>query len=109
MHEVLAYSLKLIAYNFLMTKNEIADMLTEIGTLLELKGENPFKTRAYQTGARALEAIEEADLARLIADGKTRNDQRVRRGARAENHGAAQTGKLGVFRKTEGVGRARAR
>ena len=53
-----------------MTKNEIADVLTDIGTLLELKGENPFKTRAYQTGARALEAIEEADLARLIAEEK---------------------------------------
>ena len=50
-----------------MTKNEIADVLAEIGTLLELKGENPFKVRAYQTGARALEAIEEAELARLIA------------------------------------------
>lgn len=49
-----------------MTKNEIADVLTEIGTLLELKGENPFKVRAYQAGARALEAIEEAELARLI-------------------------------------------
>ena len=53
-----------------MTKNEIADVLTEIGTLLELKGENPFKVRAYQTGARALEAIEEAELARLIAEEK---------------------------------------
>lgn len=51
-----------------MTKNEIADVLEEIGTLLELKGENPFKVRAYQTGARALEAIEEAELARLIAE-----------------------------------------
>ena len=40
-----------------MTKNEIADVLAEIGTLLELKGENPFKVRAYQTGARALEAM----------------------------------------------------
>src|SRR5436190_6349073 len=49
-----------------MTKNEIADVLEEIGTLLELKGENPFKVRAYQTGARALEAIEEAELTRLI-------------------------------------------
>ncbi len=53
-----------------MTKNEIADVLTEIGTLLELKGENPFKTRAYQTGARALEALEEPELARLIAEEK---------------------------------------
>jgi DNA polymerase (family 10) len=50
-----------------MTKNEIADVLSEIGTLLELKGENPFKVRAYQAGARTLEGIEETDLARLIA------------------------------------------
>ena len=50
-----------------MTKNEIADVLAEIGTLLELKGENPFKVRAYQAGARALEAVEDAELAKLIA------------------------------------------
>ena len=53
-----------------MTKNEIADVLTEIGLLLELQGENPFKVRAYQTGARALEALEEAELARLVAAGE---------------------------------------
>jgi DNA polymerase (family 10) len=53
-----------------VTKNEIADVLTEIATLLELKGENPFKVRAYQTGARALEAIEEAELGRLVAEEK---------------------------------------
>ena len=49
-----------------MNKNEIADVLLEIAVLLELKGENPFKIRAYQSGARALEAIEEVELARLI-------------------------------------------
>lgn len=49
-----------------VTKNEIADVLSEIGTLLELKGENPFKVRAYLAGARALEAIEEVELAKLI-------------------------------------------
>jgi DNA polymerase (family 10) len=53
-----------------MTKNEIADILIQIGTLLELKGENPFKVRAYQAGARAIEAIEESELARLIAAGE---------------------------------------
>ncbi len=51
-----------------MTKNEIADTLNEIATLLELKGENPFKVRAYQAGARTLEAIEEDQLAALIAE-----------------------------------------
>jgi hypothetical protein len=55
-----------------MTKHEIAAMLEEIGTLLELQGENPFKTRAYQGGARALEAMEAdevLDAARGWGDG----------------------------------------
>ena len=51
-----------------MTKNEIADVLTEIGTLLELKGENPFKTRAYLAGARVLESIEQDELDTLIRE-----------------------------------------
>ena len=42
-----------------MTKREIADILKEIATLLELKGENPFKIRAYANGARALESLDE--------------------------------------------------
>ncbi len=53
-----------------MTKNEIADVLSEIATLLELKGENPFKVRAYQSGSRTLEAMEEAELTRLLAAGE---------------------------------------
>jgi DNA polymerase (family X) len=52
-----------------VNKNEIADVLNDIAVLLELKGENPFKTRAYQTGARTLEALEE-DLAAVIAEGR---------------------------------------
>jgi len=38
-----------------MDKKEVAKILNEIGILLELKGENPFKIRAYQNAARALE------------------------------------------------------
>ena len=36
------------------TKDEIADTLESIGLLLELKGENAFKTRAYANAARAV-------------------------------------------------------
>src|SRR3954447_4437199 len=39
-----------------MTKAEIADVLEQIATLLELKDENPFKIRAYANAARALDA-----------------------------------------------------
>lgn len=52
-----------------MTKNEIAAVLEEIGTLLELEGENPFKTRAYQSGARALEAMETDEFTTRMAAG----------------------------------------
>jgi DNA polymerase (family 10) len=42
-----------------MDKDQIAEILVSIGTLLELKGENPFKTRAYFNAARAIEACHE--------------------------------------------------
>jgi DNA polymerase (family 10) len=50
-----------------MDKEKVAVILVEIGTLLELKGENPFKTRAYTNAARALEALEEP-LEKLVAE-----------------------------------------
>jgi len=40
-----------------MTKEKIAQVLTEIATLLDLKGENPFKSRAYVNAARSIESI----------------------------------------------------
>ena len=40
-----------------MDKDAVAEVLKEIGILLELKGENPFKTRAYVNGARTLEGL----------------------------------------------------
>ena len=40
-----------------MTKEEIANALEQIATLLELKNENPFKIRAYTNAARALETF----------------------------------------------------
>ncbi len=50
-----------------MDRVEIADVLREIGVMLELRGENAFKVRAYSSGARALENLEE-DLGVLIAE-----------------------------------------
>lgn len=40
-----------------MTKSEIAVVLEEIATLLELKDENPFKIRAYANAARSIETF----------------------------------------------------
>jgi DNA polymerase (family 10) len=50
-----------------MDRFQIAAVLREIGALLELQGGNPFKARAYERGARALEAYN-GDLAALVAE-----------------------------------------
>jgi DNA polymerase (family 10) len=50
-----------------MNKDEIADVFENIARLLELKGENPFKVRAYTHAARALETLSES-LETLIAE-----------------------------------------
>lgn len=50
-----------------MDKEKVAEILVEIGTLLELKGENPFKTRAYSNGARTIEGLNEP-LQKLVAE-----------------------------------------
>ena len=49
-----------------MDKSEITDILEEIAILLELKGENPFKARAYTTAARTLDSFE-GDIAQVVA------------------------------------------
>ncbi|MFN0067651.1 MAG: helix-hairpin-helix domain-containing protein, partial [Limisphaerales bacterium] len=50
-----------------MDKDQVAAILEEIGVLLELKGENPFKTRAYANAARTLEGLTEP-LAKLVGE-----------------------------------------
>jgi DNA polymerase (family 10) len=42
-----------------MDNNAVSQALEEIAMLLELKGENPFKARAYSTAARTVRSLEE--------------------------------------------------
>ncbi|HVR37205.1 MAG TPA: DNA polymerase/3'-5' exonuclease PolX [Methylomirabilota bacterium] len=42
-----------------MDKDQVAKVLSEISVLLDLKGGNPFKTRAYANAARAIESLNE--------------------------------------------------
>jgi DNA polymerase (family 10) len=51
-----------------MDKQELARIFGEIAVLLELKGDNPFKIRAYQSAARFLEELE-GDMADFVASG----------------------------------------
>ena len=52
-----------------MDRDQVAEILSEIGVLLELQGENPFKTRAYSNAARALDGLTEP-LPKLVAEGR---------------------------------------
>lgn len=50
-----------------MDKRRVADILGEIALYLELKGENLFKIRAYENGARIIQALDE-DLEVLVRE-----------------------------------------
>ncbi len=50
-----------------MDKKDIVEVLERIGTMMEIKGENPFKVRAYFSGARTLQTMEE-DLGAVIGE-----------------------------------------
>ena len=55
-----------------MNKNQVADILDEIGTLLELRGENRFKCIAFHNGARTIGALTK-DLNEVVTSGELRN------------------------------------
>jgi DNA polymerase (family X) len=53
-----------------MDKNQLANLLEEVATLLELKeGSNPFEVRAYQNAARSISALD-GDIEQLVREGK---------------------------------------
>ena len=52
-----------------MDKDQVAAILSEIGTLLELQGENSFRVNAYYNGARAIQQLEE-DLGEVVRQGR---------------------------------------
>jgi DNA polymerase (family 10) len=53
-----------------MDPRTVAHVLSQTGDLLELKGENRFKARAYRMAARAVLALETDDLRRLYRSGE---------------------------------------
>jgi DNA polymerase (family 10) len=52
-----------------MDKKEVAEILEEMGTLLELQGANPFKSRAFHNASRAIEGVTQ-DLRTLSDSGQ---------------------------------------
>src|SRR5438445_8373339 len=79
-----------------MDKDRVAEVLNEIGTLLELKGENPFKTRAYANAARTLEGLSEP-LDKLIAENRLGEIKGIGEALQKKITELVTTGKLAYY------------
>lgn len=81
-----------------MTKDEIIDVFENIARLLELKGENPFKVRAYTNAARALETLTEP-LAKVIAEDRLGEVDGLGKATAEKAATLFETGRLEYFEK----------
>jgi DNA polymerase (family 10) len=79
-----------------MDKEQVAEILISIGTLLELKGENPFKTRAYLNAARSIESTTEP-LASLIAENRLGEIKGIGEALQKKITELVTTGKLAYY------------
>ncbi|MCI0747094.1 MAG: DNA polymerase/3'-5' exonuclease PolX [Verrucomicrobia subdivision 3 bacterium] len=79
-----------------MNKEQVAEILVEIGVLLELKGENPFKTRAYANAARAIEALAEP-LQTIVAENRLAEIKGIGEALQKKITELVTTGRLGYF------------
>lgn len=79
-----------------MDKEQVATVLVNIATLLELKGENPFKARAYTNAARALEGLSEP-LDKIIADERLGEVEGIGESTQKKIRELVTTGKLAYY------------
>ncbi len=81
-----------------METARIAQVLDEMGTILEIQGENPFRCRAYHNAAQALLNLP-ADLGEMIADGSLADVPGIGETMHAKIVQLATTGQLPAFDK----------
>jgi DNA polymerase (family 10) len=79
-----------------METARIAQIIDEMGTLLEIKGENPFRCRAYHTAAQSLSHLP-ADLREMIADGSLKQVPGIGETMYSKIVQLATTGQLPAF------------
>lgn len=79
-----------------MDKHQVAAILDEIGTLLELQGESSFRCNAYHNGARAIEQLEE-DLATVVREGRLAGVRSIGDTLREKITTLVNTGKLPFY------------
>jgi DNA polymerase (family 10) len=76
-----------------MTRGKLVEVLEEIAVLLDLKGENPFKIRAYRQGAEAVETFD-GDILELARTNQLTGIKGIGEALRDKLHELASTGKL---------------
>jgi len=84
-----------------MTRDTLASVLQEIAVLLELKGENPFKIRAYRTGAEVVESFP-GDIVQAAADDQLKGTKGIGDALQQKLHELATTGKLEFHENLKG-------
>jgi DNA polymerase (family X) len=83
-----------------MDKKEVAFILDRVSQLMELKGENLFKVRAYQRAARAIEAMKE-NLMELYEAGKLTAVSGIGKSIAEAVTELLKTGKLSLLKELE--------
>ena len=81
-----------------MNNKEIAMVFKDIGDLLELKGENPFKIRAYQKVVRSIENLP-VEVEQLVAEGKLKEIPGAGEAIARKIAELVTTGKLDYYEK----------
>lgn len=79
-----------------MTREILSDTLEEIALLLELKGENPFKVRAYRSGADTVRQYP-GDIVDLARKGELGGIKGIGDALQQKLNELASTGSLGFF------------
>lgn len=81
-----------------MDKREIARIFEDIGLMLELKGDSPFKSRAYYNAARTIETLS-GDLPGLVASGRIRDHTGIGQAIAEKLAELVGTGRLAYYDK----------
>jgi DNA polymerase (family 10) len=82
----------------IMKKEEVSAILEEIGFLLELQGENPFKVRAYYNAARAIKGLE-GSLEEVVQQGELKRIKGIGEALSTKISELVTTGNLPYYEK----------
>ena len=84
-----------------VTRDHLAEVLEEIALLLELKGENPFKIRAYRNGAEVVRSFDGDIVARAKED-QLKGIKGIGDALQQKLHELASSGRLAFYEDLKG-------